>query len=101
MRIILNYIDINTFSGGYLVHYNTEFHMSLRDMRIGEKGRIIGVEPGEECYRQKLLAMGLIPGTEFEIAHVAPLGDPVEIIVRGYALSLRRHEANILCIKRV
>jgi Fe2+ transport system protein FeoA len=75
--------------------------MNLRDMRTGEKGRIVGIEPGDKCYRQKLLAMGLIPGTEFKIARVAPLGDPIEIAVRGYALSLRRDEALILRVEKV
>lgn len=75
--------------------------MNLRDMQIGEKGRITGVKPGEPYYRQRLLAMGLLPGTEFQISRVAPLGDPVEIAVRGYALSLRRDEAHILEIEKV
>lgn len=75
--------------------------MHLSEMKMGEKGRIVGMMPGEKCYRQKLLAMGLIPGTEFKVARVAPFGDPVEIAVRGYALSLRRDEAHILQIERV
>lgn len=75
--------------------------MNLKEMKIGDKGRIIGLLPGEKAYRQKLLAMGLTPGTEFQIARVAPLGDPIEIAVRGYALSLRRDEAYILKIERI
>jgi Fe2+ transport system protein FeoA len=75
--------------------------MYLRDMRIGEKGRITKVGMGEKCYRQKLLAMGLVPGTEFQIARIAPLGDPIEIAVRGYALSLRGDEASILQVEKV
>ena len=75
--------------------------MNLRAMHSGERGRIVGLLPGEKSYRQKLVAMGLIPGTEFSIARVAPLGDPVEIVVRGYALSLRRDEAQILQIEKV
>lgn len=74
--------------------------MRLRDMRIGEQGRIIKVGAGEKCYRQKLLAMGLIPGTLFQVARIAPLGDPIEIAVRGYALSLRCDEASILHVER-
>jgi ferrous iron transport protein A len=45
--------------------------------------------------------MGLIKGTEFQIARVAPLGDPVEIRVRGFALSLRRDEARTLLVREV
>jgi ferrous iron transport protein A len=50
-------------------------------------------------YRQKLIAMGLLPGTEFTVSRIAPLGDPVEILVRGFALSIRKNEANILNIQ--
>ena len=75
--------------------------MNLGEMQIGEKGRITGVNPGEKYYRQKLLSMGLVPGTEFKIARVAPLGDPIQIAVRGYALSLRRTEAQILRVEKV
>jgi Fe2+ transport system protein FeoA len=75
--------------------------MYLRDMQSGEKGRIVGILAGEKAYRQKLIAMGLLPGTEFKIARVAPLGDPIEIAVRGYALSLRRDEARILQVEKV
>lgn len=75
--------------------------MNFKDIKMGEKGRIVGMLPGEKYYRQKLLAMGLLPGTEFSVARVAPLGDPIEIAVRGYALSLRRDEAQILQIEKV
>jgi ferrous iron transport protein A len=75
--------------------------MQLSDMKVGTKGRIIKVSSGEKVYRQRLIAMGLLPGTEFEIHRIAPLGDPIEILVRGYALSLRKAEANILQIEGV
>ena len=48
-----------------------------------------------------LIALGLIPGTEFTLVRAAPLGDPIEIEFRGFALSLRKHEANILTIEEV
>jgi ferrous iron transport protein A len=70
-------------------------------MKIGFKGRILAINAGEKIYRQRLIAMGLVPGTEFLVSRIAPLGDPVEITVRGYALSLRKHEAGILVIERV
>ncbi len=75
--------------------------MNLSDLKPGETARIVSIQPGEKYYRQKLLSMGLVPGTEFKIARVAPLGDPIELQVRGYALSLRRAEANILQIEKV
>jgi ferrous iron transport protein A len=75
--------------------------MRLREMRVGSKGRIIAIHQGEKVYRQRLLSMGLIPGTIFVVSRIAPLGDPVEIMVRGFALSLRKGEANILDIENL
>lgn len=75
--------------------------MQLADMKTGHKGRIIGIRPAEKVYRQRLIAMGLLPGTEFLVTRIAPLGDPIEITLRGYALSLRKHEAAILQIEQV
>ncbi|WP_448872927.1 FeoA family protein [Desulfobulbus propionicus] len=74
---------------------------TLADIAVGEKGKILGFEKGAQGYRQKLLAMGLIKGTEFEVARVAPMGDPVEIKVRDYSLSLRRDEAKALLVGRM
>jgi ferrous iron transport protein A len=67
--------------------------MTLRDMRVGDLARVAGFDAGGRGYRKKLLAMGLTPGTEFSVTRVAPLGDPVEIQVRGFRLSLRKDEA--------
>jgi ferrous iron transport protein A len=75
--------------------------MNLAQMTVGQKGRIVRIQAGEAAYRQRLIAMGLIPGTEFLVSRIAPLGDPVEITVRGFALSLRKNEAGILQIERV
>ena len=70
-------------------------------MKIGSKGKIVGLNAGAKVYRQRLIAMGLIPGTTFVISRIAPLGDPVEITVRGFALSLRKGEAVILKIEGI
>jgi Fe2+ transport system protein FeoA len=75
--------------------------MQLGEMKIGHKGRIIRIGAGEPVYRQRLISMGLIPGTEFIVSRIAPLGDPIEITVRGFALSLRKGEAGILQIEQV
>lgn len=74
---------------------------TLADIAVGEKGRILGFDKGGRGYRQKLLAMGLIKGTEFEVSRVAPMGDPVEIKVRDFSLSLRRDEAQALLVGRI
>jgi ferrous iron transport protein A len=45
--------------------------------------------------------MGLTPGTEFTVVRLAPLGDPIEIVVRGYSVSLRKNEAEMLQVERL
>jgi len=73
---------------------------SIGDMAVGDKGIVTGFQKGNKGYRKKLLAMGLTPGTVFSIIRYAPMGDPIEISVRGFALSLRKDEANALLVER-
>jgi ferrous iron transport protein A len=73
---------------------------TLQDMEIGEKGKVSGYAKGATVYREKLLAMGLTRGTEFYVERIAPMGDPVEIQVRGFALTLRKDEASALMVER-
>jgi ferrous iron transport protein A len=73
----------------------------LGNLAVGAIGRVIGYEKTARGYKSKLLAMGLTPGTEFTVTRHAPLGDPVEILVRGFKLSLRKDEANILFVEEV
>lgn len=73
---------------------------SLRDLGIGERGKVVGFIKGATAYREKLLAMGLTRGTGFTVERVAPLGDPVEINVRGFALSLRKDEAAAVIVEK-
>lgn len=65
---------------------------TLDVFRIGEKGVIVKVH-GEGRVRRRLFDMGLTPGAEVYLRKVAPLGDPLEITLRGYELSLRKDEA--------
>jgi len=74
---------------------------NLGDMKEGDTGRVVDYDSNSMPYRQKLLAMGLTPGTEFKIIRIAPLGDPVEIRVRGTDLSLRSGEVAGLQIELV
>lgn len=71
----------------------------LKHLQPGDRARVAGFEAGSGGYRRKLLAMGLTPGTEFTVLRRAPLGDPVEIRVRGFDLSLRAAEADRLVIE--
>jgi len=73
---------------------------TLNDMAVGESGTVAGYVKGTSAYREKLLAMGLTKGTTFKVERIAPLGDPVEIHVRGFALSLRKEEASALLVER-
>ena len=75
--------------------------MQLKDMKIGKLARIVGLSAGNKGYRHRLISMGLIPGTELVVSRIAPLGDPVEILVRGFALSLRKNEADLLQLEEV
>lgn len=71
----------------------------MNSLKIGQKARILTLKGGDKAYRQRLMAMGLLPGTEFVVTRIAPLGDPIEILVRGSLLSLRKNEASILSVE--
>ena len=64
----------------------------LSELNCGEKGRIVKIG-GIGSIRRRLLDMGLVSGSDIEMERVAPLGDPIEIKVKGYNLALRRQEA--------
>ena len=64
----------------------------LADAKVGQCGRVLQVD-GMDDVAIRLLEMGLTPGVEFELLGIAPLGDPIEIAIRGYRLSLRKSEA--------
>ena len=63
----------------------------LSELEPGEKGTIVKVQ-GSGALRRRLLDMGLIRGTEIEMVRKSPLGDPLEFLVKGYNLSLRKRE---------
>ena len=66
--------------------------MTLDKLQVGVRGRITAVG-GEGILRCRLLDMGLIPKTEVEIIKVAPMGDPIELEIRGYSLTIRKEDA--------
>jgi ferrous iron transport protein A len=74
--------------------------MNLSNLRAGEHARIVSITT-EGAYRRRLLAMGLLPGTVFHILRVAPLGDPVELRVRGSLISLRKQEAVTVNVEKL
>ena len=70
--------------------------VTLADLALGARARVVAVE-GRESIVQRLLEMGLTAGSEVTLVRYAPLGDPLEVKVRGYALSLRREDAR--CVR--
>jgi len=70
----------------------TERSLPLHELKIGQRGTIVRVG-GEGPAKRRMMDMGLVAGTEVEVERVAPLGDPIEIKIKGYHLSLRKEEA--------
>ncbi len=70
-------------------------------LAVGDHGKVTGFDKAGKAYRKRLLAMGLTPGTEFIVTRFAPLGDPVEIKIRGFSLTLRKNEADVLIIEKI
>lgn len=75
-------------------------HATLNSLLPGERGVIERIESTTLSVRQRLLEMGLTKGTDIEMIRFAPMGDPIEISVRGYRLSLRRIEAESVIVRR-
>ncbi|SHK58644.1 FeoA family protein [Rhodothermus profundi] len=72
---------------------------TLRDLRPGERGRVTGY--ASDRLPPRIFEMGLLPGTEVELIRIAPLGDPLDLKVRGFHLSIRKHEAELILIERL
>jgi ferrous iron transport protein A len=74
---------------------------TLGDLQTGDRARVTGFAGASAPYRRKLLAMGLTPGAALTVTRLAPMGDPVEISVRGFAMSLRRGEAAAVLVEKI
>lgn len=70
----------------------------LVEFKVGETGLIKKVE-GEGRLRRRLFDMGITPGTTVYLRKIAPLGDPLEITIRGYELTLRKSEAELVILE--
>ena len=68
---------------------------TLRDAKIGETVKVVKLH-GEGAVKRRIMDMGLTKGVEAYVRKVAPLGDPVEVTVRGYELSLRKEDAGMI-----
>jgi Fe2+ transport system protein FeoA len=72
---------------------------SLRDLREGDRAEIEAIV-GEGAFKRRLLEMGFMPGTTVLIKKYAPLRDPIELVIKGYHVSLRRNEAQQVLVRR-
>jgi ferrous iron transport protein A len=68
---------------------------TLKEAPPGKKVRVTGIS-GAGAIKRRIMDMGIVPGVDVFVRKVAPLGDPVEVTVRGYELSLRRGDAEII-----
>ena len=68
---------------------------TLRQVKIGETVKVVKLH-GEGAVKRRIMDMGLPRGTEVYVRKVAPLGDPIEVTVRGYELSLRKADAEMI-----
>ncbi len=74
--------------------------MSLKELQVGKSARIIDVG-GQGALRRRLLDMGLTPNTIITLRKTAPMGDPLELKLRGYILTLRKEDAERIFIEEV
>ena len=68
---------------------------TLKDVKVGENAVVVRLH-GEGAVKRRIMDMGLTRGTEVHVRKVAPLGDPMELTVRGYELSLRKADAEMI-----
>lgn len=68
---------------------------TLKESRVGDTVRVVKLH-GEGAVRRRIMDMGLTKGVEVQIRKVAPLGDPIEVTVRGYELSIRKADAEMI-----
>lgn len=74
--------------------------MTLKDARVGSTVKVVKIH-GEGAYKRRIMDMGITKGCNIFIRKVAPLGDPVEITIRGYELSLRKDDADCVDIEEI
>ena len=73
---------------------------TLRETKIGETVKVVKLH-GEGAIKHRIMDMGITKGTEVYVRKVAPLGDPIELTVRGYELSLRKADAEMIEVEAV
>ena len=74
--------------------------MTLKDAQVGSTVKVVKIHC-EGAYKRRIMDMGITKGSEIFIRKVAPLGDPVEVTIRGYELSLRKADAECVDVQTV
>ena len=74
--------------------------MTLKDIKVGRRAKVLKVR-GEGAIRRRIMDMGITKGVEIYVRRVAPLGDPMELYVRGYELSLRKADADMIEVEAI
>lgn len=73
---------------------------TLKESKVGDTVRVVKLH-GEGAVKRRIMDMGLTKGVDVQIRKVAPLGDPIEVTVRGYELSIRKADAEMIEIERI
>ena len=73
---------------------------TLKELKVGDTARVVKLY-GEGAVKRRIMDMGLTKGVDVQIRKVAPLGDPIEVTVRGYELSIRKADAEIIEVETV
>ncbi|MCI8801249.1 MAG: ferrous iron transport protein A [Lachnospiraceae bacterium] len=68
---------------------------TLKEVKVGDRAKVVKLH-GEGAVKRRIMDMGLTKGVEVQIRKVAPLGDPIEVTVRGYELSIRKADAEMI-----
>lgn len=68
---------------------------TLKDIKIGKSAKVVKLH-GEGAVKRRIMDMGMTKGVEVTVRKVAPLGDPIEVTLRGYELSLRKEDAQMI-----
>ena len=75
--------------------------MTLADIKPGEKCKVLSLVGKHNLLRRRIIDMGVTTGTQIAVRKLAPLGDPIEINLRGYELSLRLNEAKQIIVEKI
>jgi len=75
-----------------------EIIMTLKDARVGKTVKVLKIQ-GEGAIRRRIMDMGITKGVEIYVRKLAPFGDPVEVTVRGYELSIRKADAEMILVE--